>query len=90
MIIEIPGRDDLRISGEGNDWSVQSVIKEGKSAGGWRPSNYFAGLEHAIAFVYEKVLRDMELETDIEGAVKECAKVKKSLLNAVKKAIADA
>jgi len=87
MIIEIPGYEDLRISGENLDWQVQSVLKGGKSAGEWRATNYFPSLEYAIAFVYEKSLRDMDKELGYAEIPDACRKVKNELVKAVKKAV---
>ena len=88
MVINIPGRDDLRIVGERNDWQVQSTVKKGKTAGEWRGTNFFPCIEHAVANVYERVLRESNGEMDLSGAVKECERVKRSLVSAVKKAVA--
>lgn len=89
MVIEIPGYEDLRISGDNLDWQVQTVAKGGKSAGEWRASNYFPSLEHAIAFVYEKVLRDMDKKLGYTEVPDACRKVKNELVKAVKKAVSE-
>lgn len=87
MIIEIPGRDDLRICGEGTDWQVQSVYKNGKRAGEWFGTNFFSGAEFAVGFVYEKLLRDKDAAIQVGDLPNECKRVKEDLMKSVRKAV---
>lgn len=87
MIVEIPGRDDLRIEGTSLDWEVQTAIKNGKQAGEWKSTNYFPTLDSAIEFVYERKLKEDDKVLFPADVVSECRKLKNSLVREVRKAV---
>ena len=78
----------MRISGEGIDWQVQTTHKKGKSAGEWYGRYFFPSLEHAVGKAYELALMADEKNVGLADVPAECARVKESLLKAVRKAVA--
>ena len=90
MIVEIPGHEDWRIAGSDNDWQIQTTHKNGKSAGEWYGTNFFGGLEYAVGFAYERILRESGDAVDLADVPAECARAKDELLKAVRRALKEA
>ena len=91
MVIQLPEWDGWRISGDRNDWQIQTVQKDGKNAGEWRGIKYFNALEWAVNAAYEKALKESPLvASTLEGASAECKRIKDSLARAVRKAVKEA
>lgn len=92
MVIQLPEWRSWRVSGSGREWEVQRLVLNKKTnAGEWRATNFFPQLEFAIAFAYERALRESGVEAlTAADAVGECRRVKDELLRAVKRANAGA
>jgi len=76
-----------RIASTNLDWQIQ---ERGQSNGEevWRGRNYYTTLEYAVEKAYERLLLESPLTVaSVEDAVKECKRVKTSLVKAVKEAV---
>ena len=89
ILIQLHEWENWRIAGEDKELQIQRLV-DGKNGAEWRSTNYFATLDGAVAFAYERTLRESPLVTDsLDDVLKECERVKKALLKAVKKAVAE-
>ena len=86
MVIQLPEWDGWLIEGSGLDWQVRKRKKRKGGGYKWEATNFFPTLDSAVAFAYERTLKESGLVTDdLREAEKECRKVKDSLLKAVRK-----
>ena len=89
MVIQLQEWTNWRIAGNGRDWEVQRLIHNKKTnADEWRGTNFFPRLDFAIAFAYERALRESDFNaTNAYELVKECRRIKDELIAAVCKAV---
>lgn len=84
MVIQLPEWNGWRIEGKEMDWQVRKLTEKGE----WRPTNFFPSLDAALSFAYERALRESEGDfSDLKDVAAECAKLKASLLKAVRKEV---
>ena len=87
MVIEIPGCR-LRVKGRGNQWVVQRPDEKGES--GWKNTHHYSALEYAMSKAYELSLSDAAVAVGIGEAAAECARIKKQLMDEVRRALKEA
>ena len=88
MIIQLPEWEKWRIAGSEHDWQVQKLRNRKNAEPTWEGERFYPSLDYAINYAYEKTLRENGITaTDFETAIKECERVKKSLIAAVRKAV---
>lgn len=85
MVIQLPEWEGWRVAGSDNDWQVQ-VIRHRKSGDTWEGTNFFSTLGCALAFAYEKALRESKSTAKTVKEMKaECTRVKDGLMKEVAK-----
>lgn len=90
-VIQLPEWEGWRIAGSDDGmWEIQEYEeKGGKGKQRWRATNYFANLEDAIGYAYERTLRESPKSIAMIREVHiECERTKSHMLKAVKKAVA--
>lgn len=84
MVIQLPEWKSWRVAGSDTDWQVQVLRRRSTKADTWEGTNFFSTLAGALAFAYEKALRESpETARDVKSALAECRRVKDAIAKAV-------
>lgn len=90
-VIQLPEWDGWRVAGRDTDWQVQEHVKTGGKDNGerWVGVRFYGAAHHALGEAYERHLGELgETFADVNEWLNACERVKRRLVDAVKRAVA--